>query len=180
MLEKSIQRGCYNSLILGDAAEYLENVTPSSVDAVIAADVFIYIGDLKKIFQLAFNALKSENGFLIFTVEEMPRNILNGILDPVLVNPLKKFLVDEEENENVSKTDDTLNDEEVLPTVAESEDITEEDFRLLDCGRFGHTEKYISKISKEIGFRILSAKRDVIRLQAQVPVKSITFVLCKV
>ena len=178
MLEKSIQRGCYNSLILGDAAEYLENVTPFSVDAVIAADVFIYIGDLRKIFQLAFNALKSEKGFLIFTVEEMPRNFLNGILDPVLGTSLKRFL--ENKNENEIETDDTLNDEEVLPTVAESEDITEEDFRLLDCGRFGHTEKYISKISKEIGFRILSAKRDVIRLQAQVPVKSITFVLCKV
>jgi predicted TPR repeat methyltransferase len=87
MLEKAVDRRCYDSLILGDAEEYLLSCG-LTVDAIIAADVFIYIGDLLKIMKASHSALKSK-GFLIFTIEE-------------LINPL----------ENISNLDlNTLDDD---------------------------------------------------------------------
>ena len=51
--------------------------------------------------------------------------------------------------------------------------------RLLPSGRFGHSEGYIQKVAKEVGFDVYDARRGVLRLQSDIPVDSITFVLRK-
>lgn len=75
MLERAVERQCYDSLILGDAEEYLKTCE-SSIDAIIAADVFIYIGDLLEILKSSYTALQL-NGLLIFTVEELTNPLEN-------------------------------------------------------------------------------------------------------
>ena len=142
MLEKCVFRGCYNSLILGDAVEFLESVKTSSVDSIIAADVFIYVGDLNKILKSSYNALKEKNSFLIFTIEEM-------IIDTV---------------------------ESVIPNFDKKFD---NGFQLRECGRFSHSEKYVRDLAHELGFDVISSEKQFIRLQSEIPVRSITFVLSK-
>ena len=142
MLEKCVFRGCYNSLILGDAVEFLESVMPSSVDSIIAADVFIYVGDLNKILKSSYNALKEKNSFLIFTIEEM---IIDAV-ESVIPNFDKKF---------------------------------DNGFQLRECGRFSHSEKYVRDLAHELGFDVISSEKQFIRLQSEIPVRSITFVLSK-
>ena len=142
MLEKCVFRGCYNSLILGDAVEFLESVKTSSVDSIIAADVFIYVGDLNKILKSSYNALKEKNSFLIFTIEEM-------IIDTV---------------------------ESVIPNFDKKFD---NGFQLRECGRFSHSEKYVRDLAHELEFDVISSEKQFIRLQSEIPVRSITFVLSK-
>lgn len=162
MLEKCILRGCYNSLVLGDAVEYLNTIAPSSVDAIIAADVFIYVGDLRKVFQSSHKALKDNDSYLVFTVEELSVDTVESIL----------VLLSSHPNPDPNQSKDDL-------TSSTVDNQTENGFRLKDCGRFSHSERYIRKLAREIGFKFVSAEQEFIRLQSEVPVRSITFILSK-
>jgi predicted TPR repeat methyltransferase len=51
--------------------------------------------------------------------------------------------------------------------------------RLLSSGRFGHTEKYIRKLADDLNFTVITAQKEVLRLQSETPVNSITFTLRK-
>ena len=67
MLAIAAQKNIYDKLSQGDILEYLSN-TSLSFDNIIAADVFVYIGDLSEVFRL----IKSGNrkpGQLVFSTE---------------------------------------------------------------------------------------------------------------
>ena len=68
MLDHADRRGIYHDLVEGDIEQYLINVPASSVDFLIAADVFIYIGELSTIFSEAARVLCAEGVFL-FSIE---------------------------------------------------------------------------------------------------------------
>ena len=68
MLDKARDTGLYDGLYCGDMVGYLR-VRPASADAIVAADVFVYVGDLKPVFAVARLALRS-GGVLAFSVEE--------------------------------------------------------------------------------------------------------------
>lgn len=148
MLEKATQKACYNRLTLGDAISYLNSTVEGSVDGIVAADVFIYVGDLKGVFEASFRALAPENSFLIFTVEALPTGVVTVTLPSV----------------------DFARGCAMEPEFG---------VRLLSCGRFGHSEKYVRDLAAMTGFRVVRARKDVLRTQSDVPVKSITFVLTK-
>jgi predicted TPR repeat methyltransferase len=68
MLEIAARRGVYATLEKGDLAEVLAHTQPASVQAVLAADVFIYIGDLTAIFSAVARVLAPQ-GLFAFSVE---------------------------------------------------------------------------------------------------------------
>ena len=151
MLEKSIERMCYNRLVLGDAVSYLNRTAPNSVDSIVAADVFIYIGDLTDVFHASFKVLGDNNSFLVFTVEEL----MNDLVVEDLLS------LDSDRDGSVEKKSSLAG------------------VRLLSSGRFGHSEGYIRRVAGEAGFDVYDARRGVLRLQSDSPVRSITFVLMK-
>lgn len=67
MLERAASRGVYDQLIRSDVTAALFQ-RPAAVDLVLAADVFIYVGDLAPVFQAAAVALRP-GGLLAFTLE---------------------------------------------------------------------------------------------------------------
>ena len=67
MLAEARKLGIYRELIHGDLAEVLA-ATPSRFDLILAADVFIYVGDLAPIFRAVRRILEPE-GCFAFTVE---------------------------------------------------------------------------------------------------------------
>ncbi len=67
MLGRARQRGVYDSLIQGEATEFL-HTRRASFDLLIAADVFIYVGELEAIFEGARTALRP-GGQFAFSVE---------------------------------------------------------------------------------------------------------------
>lgn len=58
----------YQRVEQADAETFLKTVDPNSASAVVAADVFIYIGDLKGVFSACKSALAA-GGLLVFSVE---------------------------------------------------------------------------------------------------------------
>lgn len=68
MLERARDSGLYDGLYCGDMVGYLR-VRPASTDVIVAADVFVYVGDLKPVFSVARLALRG-GGRFAFSVEE--------------------------------------------------------------------------------------------------------------
>lgn len=71
MLQKASTLGLYDELIQDDLQEALHNLLRAKIleiEAIVAADVFNYVGQLEQVFQLAFQLLLGK-GPLIFTIE---------------------------------------------------------------------------------------------------------------
>lgn len=73
MIEKARQKGVYQSLHVAELTEFMNSETAKDRDwdLVVAADVFIYIGDLAPIFQATTPRL-SANGVFVFSTEASP------------------------------------------------------------------------------------------------------------
>lgn len=67
MLEQARRRGIYDELVLADIATFLQG-SRASFDAVIAGDVFIYLGDLSDVFRECARRLRP-GGTFAFSVE---------------------------------------------------------------------------------------------------------------
>lgn len=67
MLERARRRGVYDELACCDIVEYLQG-GPGARGLVVAADVFVYLGDLQPVFRAARRALQS-GGLFAFSVE---------------------------------------------------------------------------------------------------------------
>ena len=67
MLDRAAARGVYDALVCADLVEHLQQ-TPQRHDLVVAADVFIYVGDLDPVFAGVQRVLQP-GGVFCFTVE---------------------------------------------------------------------------------------------------------------
>jgi len=67
MLRKAEQRGIYDNLICGEIIGYLSD-NSRQYDVAIAADVFVYFGDLTAVFELFGRSLR-DDGIFCFSVE---------------------------------------------------------------------------------------------------------------
>jgi len=67
MLDKARARRVYDEVVYGQIAEFLRS-RPGAFDLLLAADVFIYIGDLREVFETAANSLR-KGGLFAFTIE---------------------------------------------------------------------------------------------------------------
>jgi predicted TPR repeat methyltransferase len=68
MIEQARARGVYDTLAVGDVLEFLAAQPPGAHDLVLAADVFVYCGDLAPICRAAARVL-DRGGLFAFTVE---------------------------------------------------------------------------------------------------------------
>jgi predicted TPR repeat methyltransferase len=68
MLAKAGELGVYDELVHAEGVDYLD-ATDTRFDLVLAADVFIYIGDLRPMF--AAVAARMERGVFCFSVETL-------------------------------------------------------------------------------------------------------------
>ncbi len=67
MIAKAAERGCYDALVVDDLVGFLTE-RPRSFDLLVAADCFIYDGDLRPAFRAARLAL-GPSGWLLFSLE---------------------------------------------------------------------------------------------------------------
>lgn len=70
MLARARARGRYTHLACTDVLEHMQQAEAASTDAIIAADVFIYVGKLDELIAQAHRVL-SPGGLLAFSVEDM-------------------------------------------------------------------------------------------------------------
>tara|TARA_B100000508_G_C11457620_1_gene277523 strand:+ start:470 stop:1855 length:1386 start_codon:yes stop_codon:yes gene_type:complete len=67
MLDVALEKNCYQELVVSDIEAYLKTCD-KLFDLVLSADVFIYLGDLKEIFEYTHRCLK-DGGAFAFSVE---------------------------------------------------------------------------------------------------------------
>lgn len=67
MLDKARERGAYDELVRAPIADFLRS-RPAEFGLLLAADVFIYIGDLREVFEAAAGSLRA-GGLFAFTIE---------------------------------------------------------------------------------------------------------------
>jgi predicted TPR repeat methyltransferase len=72
MLAKARERNLYHQLEQSDIEEYLRHAPAQCFDAVLAADVFVYLGDLAAIFRAVARVLK-QDGVYALSIEETAR-----------------------------------------------------------------------------------------------------------
>lgn len=80
MIEAARRRGLYDHLTVGDITAALEGVNEVH-DLIIAADVFIYVGELKRVFELCSTALRG-SGLFSFTAEAAKNEMASFVLEP--------------------------------------------------------------------------------------------------
>ena len=68
MIAKTRERGIYDRLAVGEAAAMLRRQRSGAFDLIVAADMLVYVGDLKPLFAAIFAALTVE-GLFAFSVE---------------------------------------------------------------------------------------------------------------
>jgi predicted TPR repeat methyltransferase len=64
-------RGVYDALHAGEINAWLATAATASLDVVVAADVFIYLGALEDVFRHVARSLR-EGGWFAFSTEECP------------------------------------------------------------------------------------------------------------
>ncbi|OQR92754.1 hypothetical protein THRCLA_08617 [Thraustotheca clavata] len=69
MVEKTRALGCYDEVIADDLLPVLQAQGDNSVDLILSADVWIYVGALELVFRACHRVLKS-SGYLAFSIEE--------------------------------------------------------------------------------------------------------------
>ena len=68
MIVKARALGGYTDCYVGDCMKILPSTFKEKADLIVSADVFVYYGDLRKMFIACLSALKTE-GLLVFTLE---------------------------------------------------------------------------------------------------------------
>lgn len=80
MVEVARHKGLYTALFAEDLIDFMRHGAAHSYDLVVAADVFVYIGDLQPIFSEATRLLRP-SGWFAFTVEAAPAGVDDFVLD---------------------------------------------------------------------------------------------------
>jgi predicted TPR repeat methyltransferase len=68
MIERAWASGVYDELEIADLAAFLAGRPEGGADLIIAADAFVYLGDLRPVLSAVFRAL-APGGLAVFTVE---------------------------------------------------------------------------------------------------------------
>mmetsp|Transcript_26876 Transcript_26876/g.37875 ORF Transcript_26876/g.37875 Transcript_26876/m.37875 type:complete len:494 (-) Transcript_26876:45-1526(-) len=92
MIEKAKERKCYDKLVVGDVTCILEPTDSSDrpvFDLIFACDVFVYIGDLKGVFESAKQALSQDTGLFAFSTEHLEEHVANG--HPYILQQCARF-----------------------------------------------------------------------------------------
>lgn len=154
MLLKARGKQCYNDLIVDDIVVFLQQQQGSGFqwDLIIAADVFMYLGDL---FQ-ALTGVKinlAEHGFAVFTVEDYHKN----------------------------RQDESNNREEANVENDGSSVMQEDgDYQLQRSGRFGHSKAYIERVIAEVGLKAASIEESIPRYDKGRPVHGLLIAVTKI
>lgn len=89
MIESAKKKAIYSQLIIGDIEEKLKEI--DSVDLLIAADVFAYLGNLNTIFERSYEAL-NVTGRLLFSVEKSTQDTPYQLQKNMRYTHTKKYI----------------------------------------------------------------------------------------
>jgi len=167
MVEHARARGVYDELLVEEItvsfSRYSDKKNKTlfrSVGLIVAADVFVYSGELEGVFQNSARALK-RGGWFAMTLERLFRN------ETAEVEAAEKAAADKvaAATDGTTKEVDIKGDVGVEVGVA-GDGLRAQEFKVSDAdlekgwklqlsGRFAHTEKYVADLAAASGFKVL-------------------------
>ena len=152
MVGKCEESGDYTEVRLQDVHEALRQEEAGSLNLVLSADTFIYVGQLEECFALVAQAL-TVGGLFAFSIEE-----LRG-----------KEKEDEKEDEQRLATL-TTTVSHLSAAAREIDDATVPEFRLVSSGRYAQTHAYILRLLAAHGLELRVSVEVQIRKESTVPI----------
>jgi predicted TPR repeat methyltransferase len=147
MVEKARERGCYDRLAVAELVSYLsqhETGTTVLYDLLVAADVFVYIGDLEPVLKSA--AEHSNLGAVFAFSCESSEHRLHV--------PHKDWVDASDQSSSQA-----------------SDEVRISSYAITASGRYAHSIQYLETVSQKCGWRVLSCKSEIIRYNAGKPVQ---------
>jgi len=177
MIAKAAERACYDVAIAADLGSVLE-VAVAAIgdgtrsnrllfDSVIAADTFIYVGILGKVFSQTRKILKC-GGFFAFSTEDL----LKSPFHTDSITNIDAITTSTTTTTTTTATTLTYQDDEVVGAVPGW------GAKLLPkSARFAHSNTYIEELARHYGFGIVAATEITLRLESSVPIPGYAYVL---
>eukprot|EP00981_Chlorochromonas_danica_P003608 scaffold667_cov168-Ochromonas_danica.AAC.15 len=153
----------YDEVYEGPAAAFLQEMPSHSVDIVVAADTFTYIGDLEDVFAGARKVLR-EGGVMAFTVD---------LLDQV--EEVTHTLIGAESDEDSTVKEEKLPHSNHTTKVEESDKVR--GYKLMPDARFAHSEAYIHKLAVKYGYDVVEKSHFFSRWRGQEAVHDLVVLL---
>ena len=151
----------------------MRTLQAACLDLVVAADTFIYVGELGKVFAAVARALKKE-GFFIFSVEDLDRSSMRtaaatatATSEPHSSDPGRTVL-DRQGASHVIMEDEVVG---AVPGWGA---------QLLTSTRFAHSATYIDLISLVHRFRLVTCRSTILRSEGSRPVYGLMYVLQRI
>ena len=164
MLSKALLKKKYTRLVVSGILDFLrDDVEDHSVDLIVAADVFIYVGKLDEIFYEASRVLSGG-------VEEDNDSAVD---DDVICRDGGLFVFTLEDLEDGAEQSNIIM-QDTAPEIS-----TKNGYYLLSNGRFAHSKSYIRELAEKNQSKVIQVKSEVLRIQNETPVRSLTVVLQK-
>ncbi|KAF0716862.1 Aste57867_2627 [Aphanomyces stellatus] len=152
MVDKARELGSYDALYADELLPVLQKLPDASVDLILSADVWIYVGALELVFQAMRRVMKpataSTDGddaasppasYVAFSIEE--------------------FVPTESSSSSSSASEPQL------------------EYQLVHSGRFQHSRQYIARMANDYGFRIVASDAIVVRQESLEPIPGVNYVL---
>lgn len=152
MVAKARKNGDYTEVRVQEVHEALRQEKAGSLDMILSADTFIYVGQLNECFALVSQALR-EGGLFAFSIEEL----------------MEKDIGEEKDGRRLAAATSTT---ALFPSSAIHEEDTAmvPEFRLVSSGRYAQTHAYILRLLAAYGLELRADVEVQIRKESTVPV----------
>eukprot|EP00879_Flechtneria_rotunda_P021026 GHRR01022148.1.p1 GENE.GHRR01022148.1~~GHRR01022148.1.p1 ORF type:complete len:412 (+),score=104.67 GHRR01022148.1:619-1854(+) len=166
MVEKARERGCYDELAVGELAQYLETAAQQGADQaydlLVAADVFVYIGDLLPVL-MAAAATATDRALFAFSTELLQGSSAAGSEQISSVcSPANCSIA--------APADSSTQGSSQGPTGDQASTDAMGHYALQATGRYAHSPGYLRSMAAATGWQTLLLKLAVIRFNAGKPI----------
>jgi predicted TPR repeat methyltransferase len=185
-VELSRQNGGYHTVLVQDVHDALrdavaaaaaaeaataphssDTTTAAALDLILSADTFIYVGQLDLCCELSARALRT-GGLFAFSIELLAdAHVLNTTDTAATASTGSSISVHSSSSSSVNNSSGSSS---AIETVG---------FKLVQTGRYAHTEQYIEQLASARNFTVAVKTAITVRTEAAQPIAGYIYVLCK-
>ena len=167
MLVLDVHDALRDAVAAAEAAAASSDASTTALDLILSADTFIYVGQLEICFELSARALRA-GGLFAFSIELLAESHVHSTAASATVSSTSSS--SSSLHSSRSGANDDSSGSSVIETVG---------FKLVQTGRYAHTEQYIEQLAGEHSFAVAVKTAITVRTEGAQPIAGCIYVLCK-
>jgi predicted TPR repeat methyltransferase len=183
-VELSRKNGGYHTVLVQDVHDALrdaataaiaphssDTATAAALDLILSADTFIYVGQLDLCFELSARALRT-GGLFAFSIELLADAHVHSTAATAATTSTSSISCSSSSVHSISSSANAYSSgsSSVIETVG---------FKLVQTGRYAHTEQYIEQLASANSFTVAVKTAITVRTEGAQPIAGCIYVLCK-